>query len=134
MDELVEQQDLGQEIIDAISKPQPGFGADVDDEELERELEAMTQEDLDKSLLAIQETRDIDASGSDTSEDEGKAARPGSSNSAGSKPNAKTGSASKFLICISTALIFVGPLTMKSFNFENRTWIDSTRGRGSQGT
>lgn len=79
MDDIAEQQDVAKEISDAISNPVafgallPQFpnsrnnvkssctnfrhvlsaGTDVDDEELERELEELEQEELDKELLGV---------------------------------------------------------------------------------
>ncbi|XP_065340208.1 charged multivesicular body protein 4 [Cloeon dipterum] len=50
MDDIAEQQDVAREISDAISNP-VAFGQDVDEEELERELEALEQEELDEALL-----------------------------------------------------------------------------------
>ncbi|XP_026546192.1 transmembrane 9 superfamily member 1 [Notechis scutatus] len=52
MAEITEQQDIAQQISDAISKP-VGFGDDVDEDELLAELEEMEQEDLDKELLNV---------------------------------------------------------------------------------
>ena len=52
MDDIAEQQDVAREISDAISNP-IAFGQDVDDEELERELELLEQEDLDEALLKV---------------------------------------------------------------------------------
>ncbi|XP_062813130.1 transmembrane 9 superfamily member 1 [Anolis carolinensis] len=54
MAEITEQQDIAQQISDAISKP-VGFGDDVDEDELLAELEEMEQEDLDKELLNVGE-------------------------------------------------------------------------------
>ncbi|XP_062993285.1 transmembrane 9 superfamily member 1 [Elgaria multicarinata webbii] len=54
MSEITEQQDIAQQISDAISKP-VGFGDDVDEDELLAELEEMEQEDLDKELLNVGE-------------------------------------------------------------------------------
>lgn len=50
MDDIAEQQDVAREISDAISNP-VAFGQDVDEDELERELEELEQEELDKKLL-----------------------------------------------------------------------------------
>ncbi|KAJ1667610.1 ESCRT-III subunit protein snf7 [Coemansia sp. RSA 1813] len=50
MDEIREQMDLANEISDAISQPQM-FGADLDEDELNAELEELEQEELDKKLL-----------------------------------------------------------------------------------
>ncbi|CAD7092316.1 unnamed protein product [Hermetia illucens] len=52
MDDIAEQQDVAREISDAISNPVP-FGQDMDEEELEKELEQLEQEELDKNLLDI---------------------------------------------------------------------------------
>ena len=50
MDEVKEQQQIAEEISNAISSP-VSFGQDVDDDELLKELEDMEQEELDKVLL-----------------------------------------------------------------------------------
>lgn len=50
MDDIAEQQDVAKEISDAISKP-VAFDTDIDDEELEKELEELEQEELNKKLL-----------------------------------------------------------------------------------
>lgn len=52
MDDIAEQQDVAKEISDAISNP-IAFGQDVDEDELERELEELEQEELDKELLGV---------------------------------------------------------------------------------
>nr|CAD7258664.1 unnamed protein product [Timema shepardi] len=52
MDDIAEQQDVAKEISDAISNP-VAFGGDVDEEELEAELEALEQEELDNQLLGV---------------------------------------------------------------------------------
>lgn len=52
MQDITEQQELAQEISDAISKP-VGFGEDFDEDELMAELEELEQEELDKNLLEI---------------------------------------------------------------------------------
>ncbi|PAA68053.1 hypothetical protein BOX15_Mlig032300g1 [Macrostomum lignano] len=52
MDEIHEQQEIAQEISDAISSP-AGFGHDVDEDDLLAELEELEQEDLDKQLLDV---------------------------------------------------------------------------------
>lgn len=49
MDQIREQMDLTNEISDAISNP-VGMGAMVDEDELEAELEALEQEELDSRL------------------------------------------------------------------------------------
>ncbi|KAK6467813.1 charged multivesicular body protein 4c-like [Huso huso] len=54
MSEITEQQEIAQEISDAISRP-VGFGDDVDEEELLAELEEMEQEDLEKDLLSVED-------------------------------------------------------------------------------
>lgn len=72
MDDIAEQQDVAKEISDAISNPvafgrillriffwREGTnfvvltGVDVDEDELERELEELEQEELDKELLGV---------------------------------------------------------------------------------
>ena len=50
MDEVKEQQQVAEEISNAISSPSI-FGQDVDEDELMKELEDMEQEELDKVLL-----------------------------------------------------------------------------------
>lgn len=57
MDDIAEQQDVAREISDAISDP-VAFGQDADEDELERELEELQQEQLDKELLGIDTTTD----------------------------------------------------------------------------
>jgi len=52
MDMMVEQQDIGQDIVDAIQQP-ISSRADVDEDDLEKELEALEQEELDKVLLTV---------------------------------------------------------------------------------
>ncbi|GCC38593.1 charged multivesicular body protein 4b isoform X1 [Chiloscyllium plagiosum] len=52
MQDITEQQELAQEISEAISKP-VGFGEDFDEDELMAELEELEQEELDKNLLEI---------------------------------------------------------------------------------
>ncbi|KAF4083622.1 hypothetical protein AMELA_G00143920 [Ameiurus melas] len=58
MQDLTEQQELAQEISDAISKP-VGFGEEFDEDELLAELEKLEQEDLDKNLLEIGGTENV---------------------------------------------------------------------------
>ncbi|CAG7726502.1 unnamed protein product [Allacma fusca] len=53
MDDIAEQQEVAREISDAISNP-IAFGQDIDDDELERELEELEQEELDKDLLGVE--------------------------------------------------------------------------------
>lgn len=50
MDDIGEQQDVAREISEAISNP-VAFGQDIDDDDLEKELEALEQENLDEELL-----------------------------------------------------------------------------------
>lgn len=52
MDDIAEQQDVAREISDAISNP-VAIGGDIDEDELEAELEALEQEELDKDLLNV---------------------------------------------------------------------------------
>lgn len=52
MDDIAEQQDLAKEISDAISNP-VAFGQDVDEDELEKELEELEQEELENELLKV---------------------------------------------------------------------------------
>ncbi|XP_067633153.1 charged multivesicular body protein 4 [Eurosta solidaginis] len=54
MDDIAEQQDVAREISDAISNP-VAFGADLDDEDLERELDELEQEEFDKKVIGIPE-------------------------------------------------------------------------------
>ncbi|XP_043837319.1 charged multivesicular body protein 4a isoform X2 [Dromiciops gliroides] len=50
MSEITEQQEIAQQISDAISRP-VGFGDDVDEDELLEELEELEQETLNQELL-----------------------------------------------------------------------------------
>nr|XP_023669185.1 charged multivesicular body protein 4b-like isoform X1 [Paramormyrops kingsleyae] len=52
MQDITEQQELAQEISDAISKP-VGFGEEFDEDELMAELEELEQEELDQKMLQI---------------------------------------------------------------------------------
>ena len=58
MDDIAEQQDVAREISDAISNP-VAFGQDVDEEELEKELEELEQEQLDLELIGVQEPDEL---------------------------------------------------------------------------
>lgn len=58
MQNITEQQELAQEISDAISKP-VGFGEDFDEDDLMAELEELEQEELDKNLLEIGEAENV---------------------------------------------------------------------------
>lgn len=58
MQDITEQQELAQEISDAISKPAP-FGEEFDEDELLAELEELEQEELDKNLLEIGGTENV---------------------------------------------------------------------------
>lgn len=60
MDDIAEQQDVAKEISDAISNP-VAFGQDIDEDELEKELEELEQEELDRELLGIQSTDELPA-------------------------------------------------------------------------
>lgn len=60
MDDIAEQQDVAREISDAISNP-VAFGQDIDEDELEKELEELEQEALDKELLGIEPTDELPA-------------------------------------------------------------------------
>lgn len=53
MEDIAEQQEVANEISEAISNP-VGFGNAVDDDELMAELEALEQEELDKQLIEAQ--------------------------------------------------------------------------------
>lgn len=55
MDDIQEQQEVAQEIAEAISNP-VGFGNDVDEDDLLAELEELEQEDLDEQLLKVNPT------------------------------------------------------------------------------
>lgn len=57
-DEIQEQQDLANEISNVISSP-IGFGEQVDDDDLLKELEELEQENLDKELLEIPSTNPL---------------------------------------------------------------------------
>lgn len=50
MDEIAEQQEVAKEISEAISNP-IAFGNDFDEDELEKELEELEQQELDRELL-----------------------------------------------------------------------------------
>lgn len=52
MDDIAEQQEVANEIAEAISNP-TGFGQDVDEDELMAELEQLEQEELDEKLLDV---------------------------------------------------------------------------------
>ncbi|KAJ2937793.1 hypothetical protein O0L34_g18573 [Tuta absoluta] len=52
MDDIAEQHDISREITDAISN-NVAFPNDIDEDELEKELEELEQEDLDKEMLGI---------------------------------------------------------------------------------
>lgn len=47
MDDIAEQHDIANEISNAISSP-VGFGEDIDEDELNKELEELEEEELDK--------------------------------------------------------------------------------------
>lgn len=52
MADITEQQEVAQEITDAISRP-AGFGDDLDEDDLLAELEELEQEELDNTLLEV---------------------------------------------------------------------------------
>lgn len=52
MDDIAEQQDIASEISNAISNP-VAFGQDIDDDDLEKELEDLEQEEFDKKMVDI---------------------------------------------------------------------------------
>uniref|UniRef100_A0A0B6ZCZ9 Uncharacterized protein n=1 Tax=Arion vulgaris TaxID=1028688 RepID=A0A0B6ZCZ9_9EUPU len=54
MDDVAEQQQISNEISEAISNP-VGFGQDMDDDDLLAELEELEQEELDRQLLNVHE-------------------------------------------------------------------------------
>ncbi|XP_059160746.1 charged multivesicular body protein 4c-like [Physella acuta] len=58
MDDVAEQQDVANEISEAISHP-VGFGQDLDDDDLLAELEELEQEELDRQLLEVGGTEDL---------------------------------------------------------------------------
>ncbi|PAV74939.1 hypothetical protein WR25_21198 isoform B [Diploscapter pachys] len=55
MEDIAEQQEVANEIADAISNP-VGFNNAIDEDDLMKELEALEQEELDKKLLEVQPT------------------------------------------------------------------------------
>ncbi|KAL5022290.1 hypothetical protein ScPMuIL_001445 [Solemya velum] len=57
MDEVAEQQEIAQEISEAISNP-VGFGQDTDEDDLLAELEELEQEELDEQLLNVRPVAD----------------------------------------------------------------------------
>lgn len=52
MDDVAEQQEIANEISEAISNP-VGFGQDIDEDELLQELEELEQEELERELLNV---------------------------------------------------------------------------------
>ncbi|XP_061188546.1 charged multivesicular body protein 4b-like [Saccostrea echinata] len=52
MDEVAEQQEIAQEISDAISNP-VGFGSTEDEDDLLAELEELEQEEIDEQLIGV---------------------------------------------------------------------------------
>eukprot|EP01136_Pigoraptor_vietnamica_P038209 Opistho-1_new@107209 len=54
MDDIRDQMDIANEISDAISQPVAMGGVEMDDDELERELEELAQEELDAKFLDVQ--------------------------------------------------------------------------------
>ncbi|KAF7643498.1 hypothetical protein LDENG_00238200 [Lucifuga dentata] len=58
MDNIREQQEVAQEISDAISRP-IGFGEQFDEDDLLAELEELEQEELDKNLLEVGGMEDV---------------------------------------------------------------------------
>lgn len=52
MDDIAEQNDIANEISNAVSQA-AGFDQDIDEDELEKELAELEQEELDKELLAV---------------------------------------------------------------------------------
>ncbi|KAK0393617.1 hypothetical protein QR680_000310 [Steinernema hermaphroditum] len=55
MEDIAEQQEVANEIAEAISNP-VGFGNEVDEDELLKELEDLEQQELDKQLLDVAPT------------------------------------------------------------------------------
>lgn len=49
MDDIAEQHDIANEISNAISNP-VGFGEDIDEDELNKELELLEEEELEKVI------------------------------------------------------------------------------------
>ncbi|CAL1528047.1 unnamed protein product [Lymnaea stagnalis] len=58
MDDVAEQQEVANEISDAISHP-VGFGQDLDEDDLLAELEELEQEELDRQLLEVGGAEDL---------------------------------------------------------------------------
>lgn len=62
MDNIAEQQDVAKEIADAISNP-VALGGEFDEDDLEKELEALEQEALEDELInispSVQEMPDV---------------------------------------------------------------------------
>ncbi|KAM8868780.1 charged multivesicular body protein 4b-like [Synchiropus picturatus] len=58
LDEIAEQNEIAQEITDAISIPR-GMADDFDEDELLSELEELEQEEMDKKLLEVEGTEDV---------------------------------------------------------------------------
>ncbi|XP_076012851.1 charged multivesicular body protein 4b [Genypterus blacodes] len=58
MDDIREQQEVAQEISDAVCRP-IGFGEEYDEDDLLAELEELEQEELDKDLLEIGGSQDV---------------------------------------------------------------------------
>lgn len=56
MDDIAEQHDIANEISNAISNP-VGFGEDIDEDELNKELEELEEEELEKvmNIMAIKD-------------------------------------------------------------------------------
>lgn len=50
MDDIAEQHDIANEISNAISNP-VGFGEDIDEDELNKELELLEEEELEKVIF-----------------------------------------------------------------------------------
>ncbi|XP_048748781.1 charged multivesicular body protein 4b-like isoform X2 [Ostrea edulis] len=57
MDEVAEQQEIAQEISEAISNP-VGFGSSEDEDDLLAELEELEQEEIDEQLIGVPTTTD----------------------------------------------------------------------------
>lgn len=60
MDDIADQQDLANEISNAISNP-VGFGQDMDEDELEKELEALETEALEEELVKVPKPHELPA-------------------------------------------------------------------------
>jgi charged multivesicular body protein 4 len=60
MDDVAEQQEIANEISEAISNP-VGFQQDVDEDDLLKELEELEQQDLEEKLLDVDQLPSVPA-------------------------------------------------------------------------